>query len=53
MNESMKYEVLLLNYHSKWVSYCDPTTAWEAEQIADDLKFHNFQPHQIKIQPIL
>lgn len=49
----MKYEVLLLNYDSEWVQYCSPTTAFEAEMVADDLKFHNFQPHQIKIQPIL
>lgn len=49
----MKYEVLLLNYDSEWVAYCNPTTAFEAQIIADDLKYHNFQPHQIKVQPIL
>ena len=48
----MKYQVLLLNYDSNWVVYCDAAPKFYAEEARADLLRHGFQDHQIKLQPL-
>lgn len=45
----MNYHVMLLNYDSEWVPYCEAPTRFFAEAAAEDLKNHGFQHYQIKI----
>lgn len=45
----MKYKVQVLNYDSKWVTYCDALTDFYAEIAKADLEAHRFEDYQIRI----
>lgn len=45
----MKYHVMLLNYDSEWVIYCEAPTRFYAELAEADLVNHGFKDYQIKI----
>lgn len=45
----MKYKVLLLNYDSEWVEYCNSPTLWFAIEANADLLRKGFQEHQIQL----
>lgn len=47
----MKYKVMLLNYDSEWVTYCDSPTLQFAVEACADLRhkgFKDFQTHIVK-----
>jgi hypothetical protein len=45
----MKWKVLLLNYDSEWVEYCNPSTFWFAEEAKADLLRKGFKEFQTKL----
>lgn len=45
----MKFEVLLLNYDSEWVTYCKSPTLQYAVEACADLRHRGFQEFQTKI----
>lgn len=45
----MKYKVLLLNYDSEWVEYCNSPTLGFAIEADADLHRKGFQECQIKL----
>ena len=45
----MKYKVLLLNYDSEWVEYCNSPTLRFAIEADADLRRKGFQEYQIKL----
>jgi len=45
----MKWKVMLLNYDSEWVDYCNsPTLAFANEAVAD-LRHRGFQEFQVRL----
>ena len=45
----MKWKVLLLNYDSEWVEYCNSPTLQFAIEANADLRRRGFQEHQTKL----
>lgn len=45
----MKWKVLLLNYDSEWVEYCNSPTLQFAIEANVDLRHRGFQEHQTKL----
>ena len=48
---AMKNKVLLLNYDSKWVTYCEAPTKIYTDAAVRNLKDHGFKDSQIKNVP--
>lgn len=45
----MKFKVLLLNYDSDWVEYCNSPTLSFAEEACADLRRRGFKEFQIQL----
>jgi len=45
----MKWKVLLLNYDSEWVEYCNSPTLFYATEACADLRRRGFQEFQTKL----
>ena len=45
----MKYKVLLLNYDSEWVEYCNSPTLHYAIEANADLLRKGFKEYQVKL----
>lgn len=46
----MKYKVMLLNYDSEWVTYCNSPTLQFAMEARADLRHKGFKDFQTKIE---
>lgn len=45
----MKWKVLLLNYDSEWVEYCNSPTLFHAMEADADLQRKGFKEYQIQL----
>lgn len=45
----MKWKVLLLNYDSEWVEYCNSPTLFHAIEANRDLLVKGFKEYQVKL----